>query len=53
MKQKRASTTIKTVIKVAILTAAILCIIIGIGQGDPAFIFKKAAAICLECIGIG
>ena len=33
--------------------AGILCIGIGLMQGDFTVIWQKAVMICLECIGIG
>lgn len=33
--------------------AGILCICLGLLQGDFIIIWQKAMMICLECIGIG
>lgn len=33
--------------------AGILCLIIGLAQGQFSVIWQKAVMICLECIGIG
>lgn len=33
--------------------AGILCMVIGLAQGDFTTIWQKAVMICLECIGIG
>lgn len=33
--------------------AGILCMVIGLAQGDFTAIWQKAVMICLECIGIG
>ena len=41
------------IIRIAVLCIAAVFLYIGIKNGDPAFVLKKAAAICLECIGIG
>ena len=40
-------------LKYVVLAAALIFIGIGIIRGDMLVIFKKAAAICMECIGIG
>ena len=40
-------------LKYVVLVAALIFIGIGIVRGDMLLIFKKAAAICMECIGIG
>ena len=40
-------------VKYIILVAAILFIAIGVYQGEMETVFRKAAAICMECIGIG
>jgi len=40
-------------LKYMVLVAALIFIGIGIVRGDMLLIFKKAAAICMECIGIG
>jgi hypothetical protein len=37
----------------ALLAAALACMAVGIAQGDYKDTLHKAAAICLECIGIG
>ncbi len=38
------------------LLLALLCLasfIIGYALGDPSIVFRKAATVCLECIGVG
>lgn len=35
------------------VAAGVLCIALGIMQGQFAVIWRKAVMICLECIGIG
>ena len=43
----------KNILRIMILTMAILLIVIGIMIGELSQIFNKAAAVCMECIGIG
>ena len=40
-------------LKYVLLAAAVCLLLVGILNGDAAVVFRKAAAICLECIGIG
>lgn len=42
-----------TWIRLALLVVAVVMIVIGVMQGEPSVVLTKAAAICLECIGIG
>jgi hypothetical protein len=43
----------KRISALVLLAVALSFIIIGIAQGDFMDTLHKAAAICLECIGIG
>lgn len=36
-----------------VLALAAILIAVGVAQGDPLWVFRKAALICYECIGIG
>ncbi len=38
---------------VLLIMAGILCIAIGFFRGEAADVFRKAANICMECIGLG
>lgn len=40
-------------LKYVLLAAGIAMLVYGILCGDPAVVLKKAATVCLECIGIG
>ena len=40
-------------LKYLVLIIGIGMLVWGIASGDMLLIFKKAAAICMECIGIG
>ena len=44
---------VRKYIKYFIIVAAVGFCALGIWQGDMADVVKKAAAICLECCGIG
>ena len=41
------------ILRCLILAVAIASVIFGIYSGEAETIFRKAAAICLECCGIG
>ena len=41
------------IIRLSLLVFAILLVIYGITQGEAGAVLRKAASICLECIGIG
>jgi hypothetical protein len=39
--------------RVVIFALGVILIALGIAQGEPFEIMRKAVTICLECIGIG
>ena len=41
------------ILRLIILAFAVILIIYGAVSGEPESLFRKAANICLECIGIG
>lgn len=52
-KEKRLTAKRKTALRVGLVAAALLMIVIGLILGQEASVWKKAAAICMECIGLG
>jgi uncharacterized membrane protein required for colicin V production len=43
----------KNVLRAALLAAVVVFIMVGGLRGEIGTVFRKAALICLECIGIG
>lgn len=43
----------KSAAAVAVLAAGAVFIVVGVLRGEAADVLRKAANICLECIGIG
>jgi len=43
----------KLVIRIAVVSVAIIFILIGILNGEASIVLRKAREICLSCIGIG
>ena len=43
----------RNIISLILIFSGIAFIVIGIKNGDAADVMKKAAMICLECVGIG
>ena len=40
-------------LKYIVLAAGIAALVFGVYRGEVETVFNKAAAICMECIGIG
>lgn len=40
-------------LRLGVVVLALVLIAVGVAQGEMQMVFGKAAAICLECIGLG
>jgi hypothetical protein len=43
----------KLILRAVLLAAAVVFIMTGVWRGEMLTVFRKAALVCLECIGIG
>ena len=53
MQRRSALKTGRSYISIAVLTAAVCLIVLGVMRGELYTAFVKAVRICLECIGLG
>ena len=40
-------------VRVAVLAAALACIVLGVVRQEHLVVWQKAVNVCLECIGLG
>lgn len=43
----------RSAVQVMLLTAGVVCVLLGVWRGEVKTVLMKAIYICLECIGIG
>lgn len=43
----------RNILTVLLLVLSVTMIVMGVLIGEPSVVFKKAANVCMECIGIG
>ena len=52
-KNKRNKDRVFRILRIILLTAAVILLIAGILNGSARDVFRKAIRICTECIGLG
>lgn len=50
---KTESKVARYLIPALLILVGVACVIYGATDGEAGQVFKKAAAICMECIGLG
>ncbi len=53
MQEREQKKELPAAVTILLLLLAIALCLLGIHQGETAEVFRKAANICMECIGLG